>query len=130
MRFSMSFVFLFLWSITLVDALSFTATKGIELRTSPLIGGPSWFPVHVKVVIDDKHVFDYVPLNPTSKQTMKKLVYFQAVPAEARIMSTITNDDDDQTIEYVHRAQQFCELYSKDLHLLYTNCWMFSFKII
>ena len=111
----------------LVNSLSFRATERIKLQTSPLIGGPSWLPVHVKVVIDENHAFDFVPLNPTSKDTLRKLVSLQAVPAEARILRS-SNDERDN--EYVYRARTFCERYSKRLHLVSNNCWTFAFEII
>jgi hypothetical protein len=58
----------------------------IEVTTSPLIGGPSWLPLHCKVVIDDGMlVVDYVPKNPTSTNTIQKLITFQNVPAQVRI---------------------------------------------
>ena len=95
----------------LVNSLSFHATERIKLQTSPLIGGPSWLPVHVKVVIDENHAFDFVPLNPTSKDTLRKLVSLQAVPAEARILRS-SNDERDN--EYVYRARTFCERYQRN----------------
>lgn len=60
--------------------------KRIQLKASPLIGGPSWLPLHCKVVVDDgAFVFDYIPKNPTSTDTLQKLMTLQNVPAEARI---------------------------------------------
>lgn len=133
MIFKASFAFLFLWAVPLfVEALSFSPAKGIELRTAPLIGGPPWLPIHVKVVINDSYVFDYVPSNATSKETLFKLVTLQSVPAEARATFTGWKDAEDNlnTDEYVDRAQKFCEVYDKDLHLVYNNCWTFAFQIL
>jgi hypothetical protein len=125
---------LVLWATAgLVDALqvSIPGTKGIQLKTAPLVGGPSWLPVHVKVVIEDKHVFDFVPLNPTSPGTLQKLVSLQAVPAEARCSRMmIIRDEEDRTPNHAQRGRDFCEHYTKDLHLATNNCWTFAFEII
>jgi hypothetical protein len=109
-------------------AFSIQATSRIQLQPSPLIGGPAWLPVHVKVVIDEKYVFDYVPRNAASTETLKRLVTLQAVPAQAR--SWIAEDEDDTHNIYAQRAQEFCEQYSKDLHLIRNNCWTFAFEMI
>ena len=83
----------------------------IGLETSPLIGGPSWLPVHCRVVLtvgeggqgkkmkseqqereqdagnEVQLVYDYIPQNATSTETLQKLVSFQPVQAQVRIFS-------------------------------------------
>jgi hypothetical protein len=162
----------FLLSLLLYHAATFSATDSsvveclvlpgisqrIELKASPLIGGPTWLPLHCKVVVGDggaSVVFDYVPRDPTSAETLQKLIMLQRVPAEARITRTSTrwndaknsgkgegskvpiigpirdDDDGDSTTElYVRRAVDFCRSYDKDLHLLHNNCWTFAFDLI
>ena len=79
-----------------------TRDGNIRLKTAPLIGGPKWLPLHVKVIIvndvaassEDQDIqkqkkeyfsrFDYVPLNPTSIYTLLSLISLKAVPAHAR----------------------------------------------
>jgi hypothetical protein len=110
-------------------------TRGIQLKTAPLIGGPSWLPIHVKVVVGNSHTFDYVPLNATSPSTLKSLIGFHAVPAQARVQVLQSFDapppsssiGDDYSVE---RAKEFCEDYSKDLHIVTNNCWTFAFELI
>jgi hypothetical protein len=109
-------------------AFSIQATSRIQLQPSALIGGPAWLPVHVKVVIDKRHVFDYVPRNAASTDTLKRLVTLQAVPAIAR--SWIADEEDDTNNMYAQRAEEFCEQYTKDLHLIRNNCWTFAFEMI
>ena len=62
------------------------------LENSPLIGGPSWLPLHVKVILEDDddrvaHRWDFVPINATSFATLRKLLMLRAVPAEIRYQS-------------------------------------------
>ena len=130
---SLSILLLFL--LPVIRALTFTFSKDISLKLAPLVGGPKWLPVHVKVILYDAHGFDFVPLNPTSVDTLQKLLTFQAVPAEARIIlpskssdSTTTSTSEEAT--YVLRAREFCTQYDKDLHLIKNNCWSFAFDII
>jgi hypothetical protein len=134
-------------------------TPTIQLRPAPLIGGPSWLPLHCQVIVDTTHVFDFVPLNATSPATLQKLLALQAVPATARIRqqrqqqqqqlqqqpidcntAKVTSrknnnkktisDDPSQTVVVVTRAMAFCQDYDKDLHLLHNNCWTFAYDLI
>jgi hypothetical protein len=112
-----------------VSALSLNIAKDIRLRLSPLVGGPTWLPVHVKVILCDEYGFDFVPQNPTSVETLGKLLTFQTVPADARILPSKRSNRKDAD-SYVMRAQEFCTEYDKDLHLLNNNCWTFAFEIV
>jgi hypothetical protein len=114
---------------TTVHSFSIPVADSIRLETAPLIGGPSWLPLHVKVVVDDLNVFDYIPLNATSTETLQNLLSLQAVPAEPRskISSNIVASE---TTVYSKRAIQFCEDYTKDLHLIENNCWTFAFDLV
>lgn len=54
---------------------------------SPLIGGPWWLPIHVKVIWETEeiaHRWDFVPLNATNDATLQRLLTLKAVPAEIR----------------------------------------------
>jgi hypothetical protein len=118
--------FLFFPSLT---AFSIDVSSDIKLRFSPLIGGPSWLPVHCQVILYDGFGFDFVPINPTSSETMQRLLTLQAVPAEARILPSktlIMNHGE----SLVLKAQEFCTQYDKNLHLITNNCWAFSYEII
>jgi len=107
-----------------VHAFSIPVTKNIYLQTAPLIGGPMWLPIHVKVVLDEVNKYDFVPKDATSPNTLQKLVSLQAVPAEARSFRVGIG-----TI-YSERASQFCKDYTKDLHLVTNNCWLFAIELI
>lgn len=59
----------------------------LHLETSPLIGGPSWLPLHVKVVLKNKelyHKWDLIPIDATNATTLQKLILLQPVPAQIR----------------------------------------------
>jgi hypothetical protein len=60
----------------------------VFLQTSPLIGGPSWLPLHVKVVLETSnnviHTWDFLPQDATELSTLKRLLFLQPVPAEIR----------------------------------------------
>jgi hypothetical protein len=59
------------------------------LESSPLLGGPLWLPLHVKVVLEswqDRtiHRWDAVPRNATEIATLQRLLTLQAVHADVR----------------------------------------------
>lgn len=72
--------------------------RRLYLENSPLIGGPSWLPLHIKVILRDyddddehddraslfEHRWDFVPVNATEFTTLQRLLTLQAVPAEIR----------------------------------------------
>ena len=127
----------------IVEALQLRLNKRVTLMSSPLIGGPAWLPLHCKMIVDDSHVFDFIPLKATSVKTIKNLVTLQEVPATVRIVQTNDNNrsdgnfvdqkdvkiSDDGEKQYVERAIQFCEDYERDLHLIRNNCWSFAFDL-
>jgi hypothetical protein len=121
-------------SFHLRQVQSFAVADGIRLRVAPLIGGPSWLPVHVQVVIEDICIVDFVPLNPTSKENLEKLLTLRSVPAEARFVTVSTavtaGTSDGVRRRKIQRARQFCQHYSTDLHLISNNCWTFAYKLI
>ena len=117
----------------------------VKILTSPLLGGPSWLKVHCKVIVDDSYVFDFVPLNAASVETIQKLVCLQPVPATIRTIqnnassglnelfkkrSEDDNDDWQSDELYSRRAVEFCNDYDQDLHLIRNNCWSFAFDLI
>jgi hypothetical protein len=75
--------------------LRFQAKQRIHLEASPLIGGPSWLPLHVKVVIEKnfvndtaafslRHQWDLIPVNATSASTLQQLLMLRNVPSQIR----------------------------------------------
>jgi hypothetical protein len=59
----------------------------VYFENSPLIGGPAWLPIHVKVVLDEGdfvHKWDFVPIDATNATTLLSLASLQPVPAEVR----------------------------------------------
>ena len=123
-------IIIFFAIITTVYSFSIPVADRVRLDTAPLIGGPSWLPLHVKVVVDDVHVFDYVPLNATSTETLQNLLSLQTVPAEVRVKISSKDVASSSNTVYSMRASQFCEDYTKDLHLIQNNCWTFAFDLV
>ena len=120
-------VLVVVWTIlnnAFVQAFSIPIAKNVCLETAPLIGGPSWLPVHVKVVLDEVNKFDFVPKNAMSPETVQRLLSLQPVAAEARAFRVDTGS------LYSERATQFCKDYSKDLHLVTNNCWFFAMELL
>jgi hypothetical protein len=121
----------------------------VGLQVSPLIGGPGWLPVHVKVVLETagcEHKWDFVPLKPSDPATLSQLVQFQAVPGEIRyFVSPVMDIDDARGMDMdelapsaetlteepaVGLAREFCEFYSdRNMHLVTNNCWTFAFQL-
>uniref|UniRef100_A0A7S3L5A7 DUF4105 domain-containing protein n=1 Tax=Amphora coffeiformis TaxID=265554 RepID=A0A7S3L5A7_9STRA len=111
----------------------------VRFRPSPLIGGPQWLPLHVKLIlrnVDDGSryvLYDFIPLDATDKEVLARLTTFQNVPGEIRSTivgstklathSTISLLDDDLVYQ---RAQEYCENYPRELNLLTNNCWTFA----
>jgi len=131
-------------SLFVVEALQVSVNNRVAIQSSPLIGGPAWLPVHCKVIVDDSYVFDFIPLNAASTETLKKLITLQKVPATVRIIEkndksevngSFNNrsgegDDDKLAKLYVERAVQFSQEYDQDLHLISNNCWSFAFDLL
>lgn len=128
-----------------VDSLQLLFDNRVRIQPSPLLGGPGWLPVHCKVIVDDSFVFDFIPLNAASPETLQKLISLQAVPATVRTMqkngkreaqenerhnSGNKSDNDEGTKVYIERAYQFCKEYDRDLHLINNNCWSFAFDLV
>ncbi len=113
--------------VTMVNSFSFRVADSIRIETAPLIGGPLWLPLHVKVVVDEQNVFDYVPINATSPDTIQSLLTLKAVPAEARVKRLSSGGE---ATVYAQRARQFCASYTKDLHLIENNCWSFAYELV
>jgi hypothetical protein len=128
----------------------------ITLKPSPLLGGPKWLQVHVKVVLvasgsGETHSWDFVPMNATQPETLVKLLSLRAVSGELRYQSRPArqisfsdsngNDGEEEdnslrtttaiaTKELVARANEFCVTYSPDLHLVRNNCWTFALCLL
>ena len=91
----------------------------------PLIGGPRFLPVHVAVVVDENHVFDFVPESPRDPQTIQRLVSLQGVKGNMRAKVTGPSTAASRV------ASAFFDTYNGDeLHLLKNNCWTFALSLV
>jgi hypothetical protein len=100
----------------------------VQLRLKPLIGGPSWLPLHVACVVEHTHVWDFIPKEATSKQTLQSLVSLQSVPGEIRYVSE--QDYSSSSSRKVHQAHTFVDSYTnRNLHLVTNNCWTFALML-
>jgi hypothetical protein len=62
--------------------------RRIAFQWSPLIGGPSWLPLHVKLSIEAGdgtwHQLDFVPTDATNPEVTGRLIALQCVPGDVR----------------------------------------------
>jgi len=122
------------WFLFLVFYCDFCAPllcDALQLKVAPLIGGPAWLPLHVKVVVENDHTWDFVPLNATSPSTLKSLVTLHSVPGEIRYYRQKKKASDDAIISpTIRRAQEFVNAYTdRDLNLIRNNCWTFALML-
>lgn len=86
------------------------AKQRIHLEASPLIGGPSWLPLHVKVVVERpfvndtaafslRHKWDLIPVNATSEATLQQLLLLRTVPSQIRYRLYSSVHDVDEKIQ-------------------------------
>ncbi|CAB9501930.1 expressed unknown protein [Seminavis robusta] len=117
----------------------------IQLECCPLIGGPSWLPLHVQVAIvlpveerqeESKYKFDFVPQQATEPATLLRLLTLKAVPGELRCfaprddMATLPLDHSPAQL-LVQQAQEFQNNQADpNLHLLRNNCWTFAWRLL
>ena len=108
----------------------------MRLRPSPLIGGPRWLPLHVKLVLRDKnhqeYTWDFLPLNATEKEVLAKLATFQSVPGEIRSSTSTEQFRSHAKMSaetWIEAAGKFCEIYPQNLNLINNNCWTFAFGL-
>ena len=120
----------------------------VQLEFCPLMGGPSWLPLHVQVTIraataaetreqyhHHHHKYDFVPRDATQPTTLLQLFLLQTVPGNVRYFAptttaTTTTTTLQQPSMLVQCANEFRNQADPDLHLLYNNCWTFAWKLL
>lgn len=106
------------------------ALSSIELKLSPLIGGPSFLPIHCKVVVAENIVYDFVPIDPLNIDVTTKLLKLQAVPGEIRRTTRIKSGGNNDSSQLVAKADNFVDQYAnRNLQLLTNNCWTFALQL-
>ena len=120
-------------------------------ETRPLIGGPSWLPLHMRVVLQQmdsnvRHMWDFIPLDATNPETLQRLVTFQSTPGAIRYNNQpITISDipaKDTTVfdsknkkdpghdPILSKAVAYGQGYPDcNLHLVSNNCWTFAWRL-
>ena len=103
----------------------------VRFRPSPLIGGPPWLPLHVKLILRQDgrdFLYDFVPLDATDTEVLARLTSLQNVPGEIRstVLTTKSSKQSTKTDDLVLSAQEYCETYPRELNLLTNNCWTFA----
>ena len=123
----------------------------LGLQLSPLIGGPDWLTIHVKVVLEtrngEQHKWDFVPSRPSDPDTLRRLLLLQQVPGDIRYFAPppppskgpqkTSNDEltrleisrNKETGLVIRHAQTFCEEYPNSLHLVSNNCATFAYQL-
>lgn len=98
----------------------------IRLEASPLLGGPSWLPLHVKVILQPEkpvvlnsknkeiqpeetdyfegyrrhcYIWDFIPVNATELSTLWQLVTLQAVQGKIRFSEKIPADSSPEKLQ-------------------------------
>jgi hypothetical protein len=98
----------------------------LRLKTAPLVGGPLWLPLHVKVIIENEcclsvndtatlslsHQWDLIPINATNISTLQQLLLLQSVPSQIRYRLYCSSKDSARQME----LQELCAsvLYNAD----------------
>ena len=130
-------------------ALCFTVTNifGFRIRyqLKPLLGGPEFAKLHVKVIIASQNgaelKMDFIPQAATEKQTIMKLLCLQPVPGIIRITDTETalasngkrrGSDEDIAKLKAFATRIYNEEHSQNrtqMHLLLNNCYSFANRV-
>ena len=139
-----------MYDLKLVNAFSVLSSSAmspksatVEIELHPLIGGPSFLPVHskVKIITDDSsrscYYYDFIPLDATNSTITNKLIQLQAVPGIIRSPNNKNKDNnvneneessEDDTI--LQKADDFVNQYTDtNLHLITNNCWTFALQL-
>ena len=126
----------------LVASLVFIQAR---LQPVPLIGGPSFLPLHVQVLLEgiddsgdekgEQYLLDFIPSNPSDPDTLSALMTGSYVPGKYRFRPHPTNlmkpavdlaDVPLHTPVTPEDIENFIKTQRVDLHLLTNNCWSFA----
>lgn len=121
-------------AMTLIKTL---APPLVQLRLKPLIGGPSWLPLHVACVVEGNHVWDFIPHEATSQQTLRALLSLERVPGTIRYhhvhvdaCAATDSSSTESSSRNVRQAHTFVDNYTnRNLHLITNNCWTFALML-
>jgi predicted esterase len=105
----------------------------IRLCPSPLIGGPRWLLLHVKLILRTKkgdYTWDFVPKNATDQKVLMGLTTLQSVPGTIRYTAPVGPVSATGPTEIMVRlAQLYCNNYPQELNLVTNNCWTFAIQL-
>ena len=103
----------------------------------PLIGGPSWLPIHIAVVVHyegsetsyGSFTMDFVPTEPLRASSM--LLRGESVPGKFRLISTrkggVTTEERAFAAPLLDRCTAVDPSFDEgSLHLIRFNCWSFA----
>lgn len=120
------------------------AHRALALEATPLIGGPSWLPLHVKVVLttetSSRYEWDFIPVKARDPATLNRILKLQYVPGLVRTKFNRQKPDwktklDALTLsaeskDLVELATAFSSSYDASrLHLITNNCWTFALQL-
>ena len=117
----------------------FTSAK---LQPVPLIGGPSFLPLHVQVLLEDEisesvpHLVDFIPSDASDPKTLASLLSLRFVPGTYRFRPfPVRKPFFSPSLEYKFSAplthddiDNFISTCPPNLHLTENNCWSFAFN--
>jgi hypothetical protein len=117
--------FIIPWILLLLPC-SIGGMSSIQLKLTPLIGGPSFFPIHVKVIVAEDHIYDFVPIDARNPQVTSALLQGKHVSGEIRRMG-----DKKCNSHLVEIAERFADDYDDtQLHIISNNCWTFALRLL
>jgi len=105
--------------------------KPLFIGLRPLVGGPSFLPLHVEVAAHDL-VFDFLPENPTAGSTTAALALGQGVAGSIRVrpLRSECKPPRWRLIGYTSRPAEELSAHANsqpsELRLLDNNCWTFA----
>mmetsp|Transcript_13591 Transcript_13591/g.27016 ORF Transcript_13591/g.27016 Transcript_13591/m.27016 type:complete len:150 (+) Transcript_13591:148-597(+) len=121
------------------------------LQPVPLIGGPSYLPLHVQILLEEDsgtntntgdsvpYLLDFVPAEASDLKTLAALLSLSPVPGAYRFRPLVRHDSLSTSLPSLLEYEFSSPLTSDDidtfisscepnLHLLKNNCWSFAFK--
>ena len=114
-----------------------TSNTPVYAGLRPLVGGPSFLPLHIEVAVGDT-VYDFLPAEPTAMATTAALVTGQSVDGRIRLRSLKAPPAIPSprwqliahTMKTSDELQSFAQEQPAALSLLSNNCFTFAARLV
>ena len=110
------------------------AALPVRAELQPLVGGPTWLPLHVVVLVGEVQ-YDFLPSSPQSQKTIVGLLSGRAVPGRVRARSHALAGSKRKRVLLGHTSvshedlQAFARTRTSRLRLFENDCWTFASAI-